>query len=299
MLWAQRLVVLVVVAAVGAAVFGFVFAGSPSKIAQGVSVDGVDVGGLTAGEAQAKLERRAATLAQVPITFTAAGHAWKLRPASLGVEADWRAAAQLALDQGDGVGPLRGFRRIGVRFFGAEVRPPTRVFEAALQYEVGRMAKAVDHPHVDAALVLRKLRAVVVPARGGAVLDKAAAADMIVGSLAGFQRGQIALPVRADEPRVRATDLAPAKAQVRTALARPVRMKLGVASWWLPKRQLAAILALPSHGSSALSVGGPGARAYFARLGRGIDKPPRDATFRPLASGRVAVVLDAGLVQAR
>jgi vancomycin resistance protein YoaR len=89
---------------------------------------------------------------------------------------------------------------------------------------------------------------------------------------------------------VRATDLAPAKAQVRTALARPVRMKLGVASWWLPKRQLAAILALPSHGSSALSVGGPGARAYFARLGRGIDKPPRDATFRPLASGRVAVV---------
>ena len=88
------------------------------------------------------------------------------------------------------------------------------------------MAKAVDHPHVDAALVLRKLRAVVVPARGGAVLDKAAAADTIVGSLAGFQRGKIALPVRADEPRVRATDLAPAKAQVRTALARPVRMSL-------------------------------------------------------------------------
>jgi vancomycin resistance protein YoaR len=77
---------------------------------------------------------------------------------------------------------------------------------------------------------------------------------------------------------------------VRTALARPVRMKLGVASWWLPKRQLAAMLALPSGGTRALTVGGPAARAYFKRLGRGIDKPPRDATFRPLSSGRVVVV---------
>ncbi len=290
MLWAQRLVVLVVVVAAGAAVFGFAFAGSPSRIAEGVRIDGVDVGGLTAGEAQAKLERRAAALAQVPITFTAAGHAWSLKPVGLGVMADWQAAAKLALDQGDGLGPLRGFRRIGVRFFGADVKPPTRVFESALQFEVGRIAATVDHPHVDAALVLKGFRPVVLPAHSGAVLDRAAAADTIVRSLAGFERGHVALPVRSDEPRVRAADLATAKTQVRTALARPVRMKLGVASWWLPKRQLAAILALPAHGASALSVGGPGARAYFGRLGRGVDQPPRDATFRPLASGRVAVV---------
>ncbi len=281
---------LVVVLAVGAAVFGFVFAGSPGRIAEGVRIDGVDVGGLTAGEAQAKLERRAAALAQVPITFTAAGHAWTLKPVSLGVETDWNAAAKLALDQGDGLGPLRGFRRIGVRFFGADVRPPTRVLESALQFEVARMAKAVDRPHVDAALVLKRSTPVILPARAGAVLDRDAASDTIVRSLAGFQRGRVALPVRTDEPRARAADLATAKAQARTALARPVRMKLGVASWWLPRRQLAAILALPSHGARALSVGGAGARAYFAKLGRGIDKPPRDATFRPLASGRVVVV---------
>jgi vancomycin resistance protein YoaR len=67
-------------------------------------------------------------------------------------------------------------------------------------------------------------------------------------------------------------------------------MQLGVASWWLPKRQLAAILALPRDGARALHVGGPGATRYFGRLGRGIDKPARDATFRVLASGRVVVV---------
>ena len=280
---------LAVVAAVGGAVLGFVFAGSPSRIAAGVQIDGVDVGGLTAGEARTKLERRAAALAQVPVTFTAAGHEWELRPVSLGVQADWNAAVKLALDQGNGVGPLRGFRRIGVRVFGADVSPPTRVLERALVYEVGRMAKVIDRSHSDAAIVLRGLRPVVLPARSGEVLDREKAGDAIVHALAGFQRGRIALPVRVDSPSVRAADLTPVAAQVRSALARPVRMQLGAASWWLPKRQLAAILAVPHDGTKALSVGGPGANRYFARLGRGIDKPARDATFRVLASGRVVV----------
>ena len=281
---------LAVVAVAGGAVLGFVFAGSPGRIAAGVTIDGVNVGGLTASEARAKLEARAAALAQVPVIFTAAGHEWRLRPASLGVGTDWNAAVKLALDQGDGLAPIRGFRRIGVRVFGAEVSPPTRVLEKALAYEIARMSRAVDHPHRDAALVLRRLQPVVVPARTGHVLDRAAAGDTLVHALAGLERGRVPLPVNVDEPKVRAADLVPVAAQVRTALARPVRMKLGVASWWLPKRQLAAILALPHDGARALHVGGPGATRYFGKLGRGIDERARDATFRVLSSGRVVVV---------
>ncbi|MFL5940231.1 MAG: VanW family protein [Gaiellaceae bacterium] len=286
----QRLAVLAVVAVAGGAVLGFVFAGSPSRIAAGVRIDGVNVGGMTSSEARAKLERRAAALAQVPVTFTAAGHEWRLRPVSLGVEADWGAAVKVALDQGDGLPPIRGFRRIGVRVFGADVSPPTRVFGKALAYEVARMSRVVNRPHRDAALALRKLQPVVVPSRAGYVLDRPAASDVIVRALAGFQRGRVALPVRTDEPKVTGADLVPVAAKVRRALSRPVRMKLGVASWWLPKRQLAAVLALPHDGTRALRVGGPGATRYFAKLGRGIDKPARDATFRPLSSGRVVVV---------
>jgi len=122
------------------------------------------------------------------------------------------------------------------------------------------------------------------------VLDREKAGDTIVHALASFQRGApVALPVRVDAPTVRAAELTPVAAQVRTALARPVRMQLGAASWWLPARQLAAILQLPHGGTKALAVGGPGATRYFARLGRGIDKPARDATFRVLASGHVVV----------
>ena len=178
----QRLAVLGVVAVVGGAVLGFIFAGSPSRIASGVSIDGIDVGGLTAAEARAKLEAQSAELAQVPVTFTAGGHEWRLKPVSLGVETDWNAAVKLALDQGDGLAPIRGFRRLGVRVFGADVSPPTRVLENALAFEVGRMGKVLDRPHRDAALVLRRLRPVVVPAQAGHVLDRDAASDVIVRS---------------------------------------------------------------------------------------------------------------------
>ena len=40
----QRLVVLAIVAAVGGAVLGFIFAGSPNRLADGTRIAGIDVG---------------------------------------------------------------------------------------------------------------------------------------------------------------------------------------------------------------------------------------------------------------
>jgi vancomycin resistance protein YoaR len=287
----QRLLALTTVAIVAGVGLGLAFAGSPGRIAKGVSVAGVDVGGLTPGEATAKLEARARSVAKVPEVFTAGGQRWRLRPGNLGVEADWAAAAKLAERHGDGFGPLRGFRRLGVRVFGADVSPPTRVWKRALDYELTRMSRAVGASHRDAALVLHGLRPAVVPGRTGHGLDRKAAAAAIVQALAGFERGTpVALPVRVDPPTVSSADLAPALAQVRTALSGRIRMSLGGSSWWLQPGQLVTLLALPRGGTHSLAIGGPAADRYFKGLGRGIGRPPRDATFRVLDSGRVFVV---------
>jgi vancomycin resistance protein YoaR len=178
-----------------------------------------------------------------------------------------------------------------VRVFGADVSPPTRVWERALNYELTRMSRVVGTPHRDAALVLRGLNPRVVPGRVGRGLDRKAAAQAIVQTLAGFERGTpVALPVRIDAPSVSASDLAPVRAQVRTALSGRIRMSLGSSSWWLQPGQLATLLALPHGGTRTLTIGGPAADRYFQRLGHGIGRPPRDATFRVLDSGRVFVV---------
>ena len=279
-----------IVGVVAGALLGFVFAGSPDRIAAGVTVAGVNVGGLTASEATRKLERQARATSQIPVVFTAAGHTWQLRPGNLGVEADWGAAVKLAMRHGGGLGPFRGLRRIGVRVFGADVSPPTRVYERSLNYELARMSRAVDAPHRDAAIVLRGLRPVVVLGSTGRVLDRQAAGAVIVTALGGLSRERVALPVRVDAPSVVAADLHPALLQVRTALSRRVRMNLGAATWWLPKRQLASMLVLPRNGSRKLEVGGPGAMRYFKRLARGINRPAQNASFNPLESGRVVIV---------
>ena len=57
---------------------------------------------------------------------------------------DWGAAVEAARRQGAGLGPFRGLRRLEVRVFGADVAPPTEVYEAGLRYQLNRFARAVD-----------------------------------------------------------------------------------------------------------------------------------------------------------
>ncbi len=267
------------------ALFGLAFAGSPARIAEGVRIAGVDVGGLKPAEAKALLERRARGLERVPVTFTAGTQRWRLRPATLGVKVDWGAGVDDARRQGGGLGLLRGFRRIEVRVFGADVAPPTRVYEAALDYELDRMSGAVSRPHREAAVELRGLKPVVVPARTGRSLDRPAAAAAIVHALAGLQRVPVALPVRIDRPTVTAPDLAPVAARVRTALAAPVRLVLGPTRWRLSRWRVAELLELPHGGARVLEIGGPGADRYFGRLQRTVNRPPVDADFAVYADG--------------
>ena len=96
------------------------------------------------------LEARASSLAAVPVTFRVGSHVWKLEPRRLGIRVDWDAAVDAVRRQGEGFGPLRGFRRLDMRFFGADVAPPTQVYDAALRYWLDRIERTVDTPHRDA-----------------------------------------------------------------------------------------------------------------------------------------------------
>ena len=81
---------------VGAAVvLGLVFAGSPTTIAEGVRIDGIDVGGLQVEQARALLEGKASALSLKPVVFTAGSRRFAIRPAELGVESDWRRGGRL------------------------------------------------------------------------------------------------------------------------------------------------------------------------------------------------------------
>jgi len=183
---------------------GFAFAGSPDRIAAGVTIGGVNVGGMSPEQARTELQRRFDASQQQPVEFTAAGHTFGISPAELGVQPNLNDAIAQAQRVGAGSGPLRGFRRLALRFFGSDVTPEPRVFAAALTYELQMLARKIDVLHADAKLELSGGRPVVAPGRAGAELDQRAAGTVILAALVGFPHGSVALPVRVDPVRVTA-----------------------------------------------------------------------------------------------
>lgn len=291
---------MVVLIALCSGLFGLIYAGSSDRIATGVEIAGVDLGGLTPGEAKSLLQHRAAKLLHVPVVFVSGTRRWEITPARLGVKVDWAAAVEAAQRRGDGFRPLRGLRRLEVRFFGAQVSPPVQDWNEALAYQLSLFAREIDRPHRDAALRLHGLQVAIVPGQDGNVLDRREAASIVVHALASLSRGApVELPVRRDPQTVASDDLAEPAEQARTALSAPVRLQIGPTRYRLARWRIAPILLLPAHGSSELTLGGPAARRYLSRLAHTVGRPPRDATWAVTTKGIRIVPARDGVVLKR
>ena len=273
----------------GTLVLSLGFAGSSKTLPPGATIAGVSVEGLTTREAIAKLERRYAAMRTKQAVFTAGPREWTIRPNEMIVEVDWAAAVETARRQGDGIAPVRGLRRLGSRFFGADVTPRARVSTALLAHELDVLSRRIDRPVRQASMRFRGLRPEVVPGATGRHLDRDAAARSIVASLVSLDRTPTELPVRINQPDVTAAELAPALAQARTAVSKPVRLALGPTRWRLPRWRIAKMLVLPRDGKAQLAIGGAGANEFFARFRRAVDREPVDAAFVVLPSDRVTV----------
>ncbi len=276
----------------GGTTLGLVFAGSPARLPAGSQIAGVDVSGLTPGDAQAMLERRSRELGRTPVVFTADGKTWRVRPDSVVAQIDWAAAVEAARRQGEGFGPFRGLKRLGVRVFGGEIAPRAKVYQAAIDSRLTRFAQAVDRPRVEPLLRLRGLEPEIVPGHPGRVLDRTAAERVVVRALTGLSRDPVALPLRLDRPRLGTPDLAGAKVKAETALSAPLDLSYGPGGWHLTRVKIARLLALPRDGSTELELAGPIATRFFANLQRRIGHAPKDATFR-VGAGNVVRVLPA------
>ena len=260
---------------------GLAFAGSQNELAPGTEVAGIDVGGLTRRAAVAKLDGLFEQRSAQPVTFAAGGETYRYAANQLGVQPDWSAAVAAAGRAGDGFGPLRGFRRLRARVFGAEVLPRLMVSNAALEYALDQIAADVDSPAKSAKLVRRGLRIKVLSDATGTRLDRDAAAEVIVRTLGQLDRvaGSTTLPVSVTPPKVTDEMLAAPAARARAAISRPIVLKAAGRSFRVPRWRVAELLSLPQDGATALAIGGPAADAYFRRLSNTVGRRPRDAGF--------------------
>ncbi len=258
-------------------VLGLAYAGSPSRLPAGSEIAGIDVSGLTTAEARSLLERRSRELGRTPVVFTAEGRRWQVKPDSVLVDVDWGAAVAAAHEQGEGFGPLRGLKRLGVRVFGGEVVPTTRVYGAAVRSYVTRFASAIDRPRVEPSLRLNGVDARIVSGRNGRLLDREAAEQVLVRALTSFTREPVALPLKVDQTRFTTKDLAGAEVKVETALSAPADLAYGPGGWHLTRAKIARLLELPSGGSTEIQLAGPGRWPL-------LREPPQEG--QPCAEGR-------------
>jgi vancomycin resistance protein YoaR len=266
---------------------GLAFAGSRQILAEGTQVAGVDVGGMTTREAVAQLEAEFSEVRKQPVEFTAGDGTYSLAANQLGVDPDWHGAVAAAARAGDGFGPIRGFRRLHTRFFGAEILPSIEVSDAALEFALDRIAADVDSTPKSAALVRRGLRISVVPAESGRRLDRDAAARTMVRALGSLERPGGTVPVRVATatPPVTEQMLEPVARRARLAISAPIVVRSPSRQWRLSRARIATLLRLPSDGTRRLAISGPRATAYFETLGERVGSPPLDARFEAAGDG--------------
>ena len=261
-------------------VVGVAFAGSPGTLATGTMIDGIEVGGLTPHAARSLLERRAASMAPVPVVFVVGGQRFSISPDELSVTPEWAKAVEVAAGEADGSSLIRGFQRLALRLFPVNVKPTVRVYTAAVNYELGLLAAKVDRPFQPARIVRHGLQLQVVEGRAGELLDRLAATKIVISSLASLTRsGPIELPTSLEQPKLTAADLQAVHQQATQVLSGTVTLRTGTRSFRLTPRELAPMLQFPRIAGAPLILGGSAADRYFAKLAHTVGQPARGAHF--------------------
>ncbi|MEA2151407.1 MAG: L,D-transpeptidase ErfK/SrfK [Solirubrobacteraceae bacterium] len=152
--------------AVIALVVLLVSAARDDHIADGVRVGGVDVGGMSAADARAKLVRMLGSAVRGPVTLTYRSKRYVLRTDKAGVRLDAAGSVQAAQDSD-----------------GGDVAPRVSYPRAKLQAFIARVAKRVDRPARDADIDMHNGKLVRRHARSGVVVRRPALVTALAAAL--------------------------------------------------------------------------------------------------------------------
>ena len=152
-----------------------VAAGSSSdRIAEGVTVGGVDVGGLSRADAIARLDQRIGTPSRRPVKVKVAGETHRLTADDAGVEIDVEGAADRALSASrDGSFIARGWREVSGGKVDQDLEAAVSVDRRAVAKFVGNVEDDVHRAPVDAELSLAVTDVAVSPDKDGRKLTRA------------------------------------------------------------------------------------------------------------------------------
>ena len=276
--------------AVAVLAIGIGFRGSASTIPAGVTVAGVELAGLTAEEALAELEQRAAAVADSPVVLVAAGKGVRLTPTQAALEVDWERAVASAVVSGRGFGPLQGLKRLAIRVAGRDIEPNADIRRKAIREKLVLLTTHLDDAARDPLLRLDGVEIVLEPGKGGMRIPVGQAITLVRDALIDPAAESVELPVERVEDDAAEARLAATRQLLEQAISSPVTLQLGDSTFNVSPERIAAMLRVRTGGRGGLALAGPEAKAFFRELAGVVKSPAFDARFEIADDGSVEIL---------
>ncbi|MFL5910406.1 MAG: L,D-transpeptidase family protein [Gaiellaceae bacterium] len=158
--------------------------GRADVLATGITVAGLDVGGMHADRARALLEQRIVGAVERPLRLTAGGHSFVVYPARAGLHVDVDGMLAQAMQESRG-GSLahRFLRDLEGRRLHAAIPLQATLSRAVLARTVANVALVVDRPARSARVVPSATSLRVVPEKTGVAVDQRALREELAAAL--------------------------------------------------------------------------------------------------------------------
>jgi len=241
-------------------------------IQPGVSVGGVDVGGMSRSEARDLLARQIGDKLGRPVQVHTAAGTVSVVPGSCGIRVDLDRAIDEAMSSG------RVEARLFPHLWSTQIQAPLTYSSTSFLPE--QLASLQSEPR-DARLVVKSDGSVrVIEARDGNVFDPPATLRAIgLAALAGHPSVDVAIRQRA--PRVSTAAAMDALRKAQLLLADPIALRFkGKRVGRVTPAQLAPLVNATATGSTvALSIDEKGLAPLLKRVAKKVERDPRNATF--------------------
>jgi vancomycin resistance protein YoaR len=271
---------------------------SYGRIHRGVSVAGIDVGGMRPAQAKASLAAALAQRAKRPVVVKYKESSWEISSEQVGLGFDEDAQVKAAMDVGRDKDFLRAaLVRARCWTRGVDVSATPISPSAQMDEVLGKIAEKTDIEPIDASVHLDATSARVVEGKDGVGLDRPVASRRILMAFAGPGSRTVEAPVTVRARKITSDQAGAAASVAEKMLSGPVTVTFEQKKWTFSAVEVSAWLdfrAVEDSGTGKWSlepfVSPEKASLPITKaLGTNVGRPAKNAEFKA-ADGRVTIV---------
>ncbi len=277
-------------------------AGSAGRVHRGVTVSGIDVGGMKPAEAKKVLTRALDERAAQPVVVTDGKQDWAIKAATVGLAYDFDSLVADAMKVGRRDAVLLSLRDRAVAWGpGIDLPAEATAQEAKLDKELARIAGKTDASPVDAMVVVKDGDVQLEKAKEGRQLNRTKLAELVLIAFASRTERRVEAPIEIAKVDITDQEAQAAASVAKQMLSAPATITYAKKKWEFDPAALGewiAFRAVPATPASGTPTGENVLEAYVSEelaadpvtksLGTTVGRPAKDARFRT-SSGRVTI----------